>query len=839
MKTLYLHTNWQYRKSDEWHHAVVPGNIHLDLIANGVIPDPYYRTNERDQQWIGETDWEYRTYFEIPPDLRQSEHAELVFDGLDTYADIYLNDVRIGTADNMYCGWRLDISPHIKTGPNELRIYFHSVIKKTLPLYERNAFVYGANNSQPEPKLSMYTRKPGYHFGWDWGPRLLTCGIWRPVYLEFWNGVRLDNIRFIQKSLNDYAAELRLEAEFIASSSVIIDLILTSPTGEFAPVTKQMGVKPGLNVVEIDFNIESPRKWWCNGLGEPFLYELKLEAVDGDEHVGSWNSRVGLRTVELVHDTDEFGKCFYFKINGVPVFIKGANCIPADYFIPRITENDYRTLLGSAAAANLNMVRLWGGAIYEENIFYDLCDEMGILVWQDFMFACALYPADDVMIRRITDEAEYNIKRLRNHPSLALWCGNNEIDEARHTWGWQKRYGYTPEVNEKINYDYDAIFNGVLPQAVRRLDPGRAYWPSSPKYGFVDPRNRTDGDMHYWGVWFLNHPREKLNEYLPRFMSEYGLQSMPEMRSIRAFSIPSDWYLDSEVMLAHQRQYPNLWKGQVSGGYDMMLRYLERESNIPKEFEHLTYVTQLLQADYLRYAIELHRRHKPYCMGTMYWQLNDLWPVTSWSTVDYYGRWKAAHYAVRQAYNPILVSTKDDGEFLDVWIISDLQKGTDGRLEITLSDFDGNILFNDSANVVIPPNSSDCYYKVRKTDLLEGKDPSRHVWIARMCVPNGLQYENLFYFDYTNGLKLDNPYIESEVCEFQGSFLIGLTARRLAKNVQIRTNCDGSLSDNYFDLLPGHKKVIKFEPRMEWDRTMSLLHYYNVLEKMGSIVIPK
>jgi beta-mannosidase len=331
MNILYLHTNWQYRKSDEWHHAVVPGNIHLDLIANGVIPDPYYRSNERDQQWIGETDWEYRTYFEIPPDLRQTEHTELVFDGLDTYADIYLNDVRIGTVDNMYCGWRLDISPHIKTGPNELRIYFHSVIKKTLPLYERNGFVYGANNSQPEPKLSMYTRKPGYHFGWDWGPRLLTCGVWRPVYLEFWNSVRLDNVRFIQKSLNDYAAELRLEAEFIASSSVIIDLTLTSPTGEFAPVTKQMVVKQGSNVVEIDFNIELPRKWWCNGLGEPFLYELKLDAVNGEEHVGSWNSRVGLRTVELVHDTDEFGICFYFKINGVPVFIKGANCIPTHY----------------------------------------------------------------------------------------------------------------------------------------------------------------------------------------------------------------------------------------------------------------------------------------------------------------------------------------------------------------------------------------------------------------------------------------------------------------------------------------------------------------------------
>ncbi len=830
MKSVYLHRNWQYRLLGDsaWQDASVPGNIHLDLLANGTIPDPYYRSNEQDQQWIGEADWEYRMLFDVSPELMIEKHKRLVFEGLDTYADIYLNGSLIGETDNMYCAWDFDVDSLVRDKANELRIVFHSVIAKTIPMYRNTGFEYGANNSQPEPKLSMYTRKPGYHYGWDWGPRLLTCGIWRPVSLECWSDVRLGSVRFVQKSLSDDEASLELEAEVVASVNLRVTLHLTNPGNVFQEVVVATDVGQETNSIRIPFKIPSPKKWWCRGLGEPYLYELRLELLMGEQPADVWDHRIGLRTVELVHAVDAWGKSFYFKVNGIPVFIKGSNCLPPDYFIPRISTDNYRNLLNDAVAANMNMVRIWGGAIYEENVFYDLCDESGILVWQDFMFACAMYPGDERMLRRIEDEADYNIKRLRNHACLALWCGNNEIDEAWHTWGWQERYNYDDATAGRIWSDYRAIFHELLPQKVRDLDPGRAYWPSSPKYGFVDSRSRTDGDMHYWGVWFLNHPKEKFNEYLPRFMSEYGLQSMPEMRSFREFSIPEDWRLDSEVMLAHQRQYPNPAKGQLLGGYDMMLRYLEREFIVPERFEYLAYVSQLLQADYLRYAIETHRRRKPYCMGSMYWQLNDLWPVTSWSTVDYYGRWKAAHYAVRQAYSPLLISTEADGELLKHWIVNDTQAITEASIKISLMDFDGNLFSDRTIDVAIPPDSSKCYFTQSKRDLLKDRKETELVLISSLRLNAAVLSESIYYFSDVNRLRLREPGIEFRIIEESGVFMIELTARSLAKNVRISTGCDGKLSDNYFDVLPGRTRSVRFEPEDAWNRELDLLHYYAV-----------
>jgi beta-mannosidase len=853
-KRIDITDTWQYRavssdasalrqSGDRWERATVPGNIHLDLIANGIISDPWYRDNERRQQWIGEADWEYRTRFEVPADIVESEHVEIIFEGLDTYADVYLNGSLIGSADNMYRGWKFDCKPHMTEGLNELRIHFHSVIKKTLPLHEQNGFEYPANNSQPEPKLSMYSRKPGYHFGWDWGPRLLTCGIWRPVYLHAWNDVRFDagqSVQFIQISLTDDLATLRLSVELTASADASILLALSSIQHAFQPVTKRASLAPGTDAIAIDFEIASPRRWWCRGLGEAFLYDLHLEVFQITDNtiekriaIGSWEGRVGLRTIELAHEEDEHGRSFYFKLNGVPVFIKGSNCIPADYFIPRVTDKMYRRLLNDAAAANMNMLRLWGGAVYEEERFYELCDETGIMVWQDFMFACAMYPADNTMAGSIQSEAEYNIRRLRNHPCLALWCGNNEIDEGWHTWGWQERYGYTEKTCDTLWEYYRKIFHEILPDAVRRFDPNRPYWSSSPKYGFTDMRSRTDGDMHYWGVWFLNHPRENFREYLPRFMSEYGLQSMPELKTIESFTEPADRDLSSDVMQAHQRQYPNPRKGQMLGGYDMMVRYLKREYHAPERsapdyLERLAYVSQLLQADYLRYAIETHRRAMPYCMGTMYWQLNDLWPVVSWSTVDYYGRWKAAHYAVRDAYRPLIASTEDDGTTLQVWIVNDLQRAVDGTLDLQLMTFDGTVLYRNTLTVTAPPNKSVRRFSIDTSTLAGYGDHARVVWTATLSVAGGFQsdHRHVHYFVPANRLKLEEPVIDHRVEKTGDAYRIVCTCRRLAKNVFIQTGADGMISDNYFDLLPGNEKIVIFRPEGEWDGEMKLLHYY-------------
>ncbi len=862
MQRVYLNNNWKYRQqespkshaelvsasliqgaktlkqvqSDEnWEEAKVPGNIHLDLLANKKIPDPYYRLNEQQQQWIGEVDWEYVTVFNFDEPLKQ-KNIEIVFEGLDTYADVYLNNNLILEADNMYCGWRANVKSYLKNGENELRVYFNSVIKKTLPLFNENDFEYPANNSQPEPKLSVYSRKPGYHFGWDWGPRLLTCGIWRQVYLEIWEDVRLDNVRFVQKSLSDDLAKLQLEIDVIASLETTVELNLSNPQNSFSSFNKIFKIEQGLNKLIIDFEIMNPRRWWCNGLGEAYLYELNIELKYEGNIIDSWKEKVGLRTLELIHEEDEFGKSFYFKLNGVPVFIKGSNILPVDYFIPHVKEEEYRKLLEQAVNTNMNMLRLWGGAIYEEKIFYDLCDEMGIMIWQDFMFACAMYPADEIMSKRIVEEAKYNVKRLRNHPCLALWCGNNEIDEGWQTWGWQKRYNYNEETSDLIWKYYCKIFHEILPETIKQLDSERPYWSSSPKYGFVDPKSKIDGDMHYWGVWFLNHPREKFKEYLPRFMSEYGLQSIPGEKTFREFSLPEDWDLKSDVMLAHQRQYPNPRKGQLLGGYDMMLKYMDSEYHVPEDFELLSYVSQILQADYLRYAIETHRRNKPYCMGTMYWQLNDVWPVTSWSTIDYYGRWKAAQYAVKKAYQSVLLSVNDEEDNISVFIINDLHETKSGFIKIQLIDFNGEVRFNYESEVLISSNDSKKYFSIDKKTLLQKINSNKIVLRTQLFEHDKLISENIFYFNYLKYLDLEDPQINYSIKKVDREYQIILHSKKLAKNVKLNIqDSEGFLSDNYFDLIPEDKKIILFKTNNEWNEKMSLLHYYLVSESVKEI----
>jgi Beta-galactosidase/beta-glucuronidase len=533
-KTIALNNDWTFRqvsvdtngKDTPWLNATVPGHVHLDLLDNHVIDDPYWRDNEKSQQWIGEVDWEYQTHFNYADALSGNSHYEMCFDGLDTYADVYLNDQLILTADNMYDGWRVNVKDFLVHGSNHLRIVFHSVIKRTLPLYQENGFVYPANTSQPEPKLSVYSRKPGYHFGWDWGPRLVTCGIWRPICLEVFSCNRLSDVQFVQHSLDSTVSVLSLNVELNAPAESELSLSLIDADNSFEPVT--LTIAPSTAAAVVHFTIDNPKFWWTLGLGEQPLYKLSLSLLKDGSVIDSWQHNVGLRTVELVHEDDESGKSFYFKLNGEPLYIKGSNCIPADFFVPRLGEIDYRKMLGYAVDANMNMLRLWGGAIYEEKVFYTLCDELGVLVWQDFMFACAAYPCGTEMAERIASEAAYNVKRIRNHTSLALWCGNNEISEGWHTWGWQQRYEYDEATCEKVWREYEAIFHEILPQAVAQYDPSRAYWASSPKYGFVDPKAKTDGDMHYWGVWFLGHERNGFNEYLPRFMSEYGLQAMPD-----------------------------------------------------------------------------------------------------------------------------------------------------------------------------------------------------------------------------------------------------------------------------------------------------------------------
>ncbi|UUZ86276.1 hypothetical protein LJK88_24420 [Paenibacillus sp. P26] len=418
-----------------------------------------------------------------------------------------------------------------------------------------------------------------------------------------------------------------------------------------------MRLAQGMNRVELEVRVEQPKLWWCRGLGNPYLYTFQAQPLDRDRIVAEKSVRTGLRSMKLVRQQDVEGTSFYIELNGLPVFAKGANHIPNDSFITEVTYERYKHEVGAAVESNMNMLRVWGGGIYEQDAFYELCDEYGSLVWQDFMFACSMYPGDEAFLANVRAEAEENVKRLRNHPCIALWCGNNEIDTAwshydeQAGWGWKQQY--TADLRERIWADYEAVFHRILPEAVEEYAPGTAYWPSSPMTGLTGDRTQhahsstTSGDIHYWGVWHAVEPFEKYNVHIGRFMSEYGFQSFPEYRSVRAYAEEKDLALESEVMLAHQKN---------GRGNQLIKQYMDMYLPGPKDFPSFLYLSQVLQAEAMKTAIEAHRRRKPFCMGSLYWQMNDCWPVASWAGMDYYGRWKALQYYAKRSFSDILLS---------------------------------------------------------------------------------------------------------------------------------------------------------------------------------------
>ncbi|MCI0494645.1 glycoside hydrolase family 2 protein, partial [candidate division KSB1 bacterium] len=722
--TFDLNNDWQFHQvgNDEWLPAEVPGTVHTDLFKNNRIGDPFYRTNERDQQWIDKVDWEYKTIFQLDENLLSKENLRLVFKGLDTYADVYLNDEKLLSANNMFREWAADCKRLLKPGVNELKIYFHSPIKIDLPKLENLGYQLPAVNDQSEngglgdKKISVFARKAGYHYGWDWGPRFVTSGIWRPIYLHAWDNVRIENIQIIQNSVSKEKAEISAIFEIESSSDLSAMLSVHLDNEKQIKVEKPAKLTKGMNSVSVDFEIESPKLWWSNGLGEPHLYSLVSQLKIANSLCDEQKTQFGIRTLKVVQKKDEVGTSFYFELNGVPVFAKGANYIPNDSFLPRVTKERYEHAVKFAADANMNMLRVWGGGIYEDDIFYDLCDKYGIMIWQDFMFACSMYPGDEAFLENVKAEAIQNAKRLRNHPCLVLWCGNNEIDVAWSQdtpggWGWKERF--SEDIRKKIWNDYENIFHRLLPQVVAEYDPKTFYWPSSP---LADWNKRasyesTSGDIHYWGVWHGKEPFENFKIKIGRFMSEYGFQSFPELSTIKTYTLPEDWDINSEVMAAHQR----------SGiGNRRIKEYMDMYYRNPKDFESLLYVGQVLQAEGIKSAIEAHRRKMPYCMGSLYWQLNDCWPVASWSSTDYYGRWKALHYFARKAYEDVLLSPIVENDMVQVFIVSDKLKPFHALLKLEVMDFAGHKPWHKELPVDISANSSKLYYQESLSELLKG-----------------------------------------------------------------------------------------------------------------------
>jgi beta-mannosidase len=816
--------DWSFKACDEqqWLPAKVPGCVHTDLLRNEVITDPFYGTNEKDLQWIDKKDWEYTSTFDLSEELQAVANLALVFDGLDTYAEVTLNGKKVLESDNMFRVWKADVKDLLRSKANELHIRFKSPVQHDLPRLEQLGYGLPANNDQSEigglgdKKISGFARKAPYHYGWDWGPRFVTSGIWREVRLEGWSDIRISDLFIRQDKVDAASAKLTAIVE-IESEQARLGVLRISTEG--MKLEKSVELKAGLNTVELEVELLNPQLWWSVGLGEPHQYTFKAEWVQEEKALVQRTVRTGLRSIRLVREKDVYGATFYIELNGVPVFAKGSNHIPNDSFISEVTAERYRHEIASAAQSNMNMLRVWGGGIYEADVFYDLCDEYGLMVWQDFMFACGMYPGDDAFLDNVRMEAEDNIRRLRNHPSIVLWCGNNEIDTAwsHHDenagWGWKNNYSL--QIRDKIWADYEAIFHHVLPDTVERNAPGAEYWPSSPMYGLTGDavqhatKSSAAGDIHYWGVWHSVEPFEKYNINIGRFMSEYGFQSFPEYETVRTYAEESDLTLDSDIMRAHQKS---------GDGNRLIKEYMDIYMKEPKDFSSFLYMSQVLQGEAMKTGIEAHRRRKPYCMGSLYWQMNDSWPGASWSGVDYYGRWKAMQYYVKRSFQPVLLSIDGTiGGFVSVHLVSDLLTPISGKLTVTLYDFDGTQLRELSQVVELSANTAGVVFSATETELLQGANPSSVVMVARLK-QEGLPVESKEHY-FVNTQHLDLSAAEITITEIQGDGgpAYSLSTNRLAKQVWLSTEVEGIFTDNFFDLIPGQVKTVQFYARTEED----------------------
>ena len=804
-QTYVLDKGWEFSQagSNEWMSARVPGTVHQDLLDHGRLPDPFYGMNEQKVQWVEKEDWLYRTVFTVTADQLKSDAAWLTFEGLDTYADVYLNGSLLLKADNMFVGHKLAVKDVLREGENRLMIRFRSPVEETAPQWDTDGFNYPADNDHSEKRMSVYTRKAPYSYGWDWGIRLATSGIWRPVKLTFCNGAAIDDFFVCQQEVTEQVAKVdnQLEINNVTSTPKEAQVKVVYAYGEQADtLTRTVVLQPGKNSLSMPAWIEKPHLWMPNGWGDPALYTFTATvSVDGKE-VASREEAIGLRSIRVVMEDDKDGKSFYFEVNGKPMFAKGSNYIPGDALLPNMTGERYARLFEDIRAANMNMVRVWGGGIYEDDRFYEEADRNGILVWQDFIFACTTYPHDPTFLKRVSEEAVYNMRRLRNHASLAMWCGNNEIYEGMRYWGWKDKY--SPVVWKEMTEGYDVLFRQLLPELVEANDPGRFYMHGSPyEANWGRPESWKIADSHNWGTWYGQKPFESLDTEIPRFMSEYGFQAFPEMKTIRMFASPEDYELESPVMNAHQK---------ASIGNFLIKKTMALYYKVPEKFEDLIYAGLILQGQGMRHGIEAHRRHRPYCMGSLPWQLNDSWPVVSWSSIDYYGNWKAMHYQIRRAFAPVLVDAIKEGNNLSYYIMSDRLTDEELTLNLELMDFNGKVYRKQKVDGLLPANTSKLFYQEPVEQALSGRDSATTFMHMVVKSKKGeVLSDEIYYFAHPKDQLLPKTPLHWQVKQKKGYCEVTLKADKLARDIFIEVPVQGvRFSDNFFDLLPGQKKKV-------------------------------
>ncbi len=808
--------NWKFREvgTTKYYSAQIPGTIHTDLIHHHLIPDPNRETNEEHVQWVEEKDWEYVTFFECFPNEIAYKHIELEFEGLDTYAKVFLNGKEILQADNMFLDYEIDIKKYLKKGINELKVIFESAVKHGRAEAKKLPYTLPGDEK-------VFTRKAQYQYGWDFGPRLVTCGIYKPVYLKYWNDYKIISLYHQIKNISDTLAEVNIISEIICEKSSTINAkISVGETDEDTHYGKtadfKIQLKKGINIDTFTYQIPNPNLWYCSGQGQQPMYACKFELHKKGFAVADDNFKFALRTIELVKERDFFGESFYFKVNGKPVFMKGANVIPSHNFMTSLY--DTRFLAFNARFSNMNMLRVWGGGLYLDDNFYYWCDRAGILVWQDFMFACSMYPGDEHFLQSVKLEAEQQVKRLRNHPCMALWCGNNEIDEGWHNWGWQKQYKYSKKDSTKIWDDYQNLFHKVIPEILKINNPEITYHPSSPMIGWGHKESLQQGDSHYWGVWWGNEPFETYKKKVGRFMSEYGFQGMPDINTFKTFCDSNELNLNSKSVKAHQK-HPK--------GYETIQTYMERDYKIPTDFRKYIYVSQLLQRDGMKTAIEAHHRAKPYCMGTLYWQLNDCWPVTSWSAIDYNYKPKALYYETKKLFNDITISVKEEKNDYQIFVVSDKQTDAKGTQNISIKNMKGHVLYTHSDNVTLLANESKMYFKINKSDVELFTKNGIYLSCEFIDTKGKLITKTIYCFVKPNKLQLQTPDITINFSKEKNCLMV--SSKTFVKNLYMYSNNpEITFSDNYIDLEPNQTIEIKSNIGMGLYKQIQYISLYDI-----------
>ena len=797
----------------------VPGSVYETLIENNIIEDPFYGLNEHKMGWIYESDWEYHLSFDLDDTFLEHKEISLRFNGIDTFSEIWLNEEFLGSTDNMYVYYEFEVSSKLKLKENSLKI----VIRSPKRVAEEEIKKHGVNlntGSNYIPGIP-YLRKAQYSFGWDWGPILPDIAIWKPVELIGHDGMRISSVLIDQvfeynidptkiknpqdiTNIGVMTADLSIKVQLSGVNDLSkyhLQIDLTAPDGRL--LSQRCDFQSPIN-----FHVEYPYLWWTHDLGTPNLYDLKVSLMNGGI-VEELTQKIGIRDLRLIQNEDEWGESFYFMLNGVPMFAKGANWIPIDSFIPRGEKKRlYKSNLKNAKDANMNMIRVWGGGIYETDLFYDLCDTLGILVWQDFPYACAIYPYHDAFFESIRIESRQNIIRLRNRPSLALWCGNNEI-EWLWRWGLELLEIEEDSISNSFKEGYLKLFEDIIPNLLKMYDSNRPYWPSSPSNGYpgqdlgsINSNSPDIGDSHFWDVWHMNKPFKAYKKFDSRFMSEFGFESFPSIKTIEEFCPPEQYNIFSPIMENHQKN---------SAGNQKILDYMKKRFSIPEAFENQVILSQLTQAEAIEYGVDHWRRNRNqhHCMGALYWQLNDCWPVASWSSLDYFNRWKALHYFAKRFYQPLFASVNENKKNAELWVSNDYQIQRNVRLEWRILDYRSNLIKSGKKQLIIDPCTSILVDKIDYGDIVVKSE--QLILITLFDNENGdLIYQNFHMLDKPKKFPLKNPSLTWECNKVANSeYEIAISSKELALYVFIDSDkFDFIASDNFFVVEPNKSRII-------------------------------